>query len=797
MSKQLDAEKKMLEAGRERYWRNYRKSQAAGMEANTPVGRRLLAESVTKLTRGIEEWKRQASKAPGIRHRALDYIEQLQPKVIAAITARSVIDSISHGKKLTRSAMTVARLLQDELLFTTLRKEEPDFWRLTQMNRQRAMKSGPQYHADFIKRAAKHSDIMFPKWPQRDSLAVGLVCVELMRQYTGIIEINQRRGFDGKTTTIVQATDEMLEWMKKSHSFSEVLNPVFMPTVDTPMDWTTVYSGGYHGVMWKPRPMVKTHDKRLLAELHGIQMPEVFEAINIVQRTGWSMNPFIYGTMKLAWEDGASMGDLPPAEDEPLPDKPEDIDTNKDSRREYCRMAASIHKDNESNQSKRLQLVKALQLCEEYDGKTMGFPHQFDFRGRMYPMPYFLQPQGTSWAKSLLMFKNGAEIKTEDDVSWLAIAGANRWGHDKKTFVERIEWVHSNTEWIEDCAKDPLGYTQWTKADEPWEFLAFCDEWARFKRQGFGFMSALPCSQDGTCNGIQILSLARLDPIGAYATNCMPCDRPQDIYGIVAEKVVEKVMQSTHEFAIGWQQLEINRSLVKRPVMTLPYGVTLFKVKQYLSDHLRVEVKKGMHNPFGDEIRRPTAWLGDIVWECIKETVSGAVEIMDWLKECVKISIENDTPLRWFTSDGFMVRQAYECLERYTVKTSIGQVIRQQRLRSETGELSMRRNMNGITANWTHSWDGCVNRSSIRTAHHNGVTEVGSVHDSLSTPAPHCGIMAASIREAAIEIFSDDPLERFRQGQQAMLPQGIDLPEPPQRGDLDINVLRDAPYFFS
>jgi DNA-directed RNA polymerase len=57
--------------------------------------------------------------------------------------------------------------------------------------------------------------------------------------------------------------------------------------------------------------------------------------------------------------------------------------------------------------------------------------------------------------------------------------------------------------------------------------------------------------------------------------------------------------------------------------------------------------------------------------------------------------------------------------------------------------------------------------------------------------------MAASIREAAIEIFSDDPLERFRQGQQAMLPQGIHLPEPPQRGDLDINVLRDAPYFFS
>ena len=143
-------------------------------------------------------------------------------------------------------------------------------------------------------------------------------------------------------------------------------------------------------------------------------------------------------------------------------------------------------------------------------------------------------------------------------------------GPRQEDFVERIEWVHSNTEWIEDCAKDPLGYTQWTKADEPWEFLAFCDEWARFKRQGFGFMSALPCSQDGTCNGIRNPQPRKARPNRSVCNELYACDRPQDIYGIVADKVVQKVMQSTHEFAIGWQQLEINRSLVKRPVMTLP-----------------------------------------------------------------------------------------------------------------------------------------------------------------------------------------------------------------------------------
>ena len=95
-----------------------------------------------------------------------------------------------------------------------------------------------------------------------------------------------------------------------------------------------------------------------------------------------------------------------------------------------------------------------------------------------------------------------------------------------------------------------------------------------------------------------------------------------------------------------------------------------------------------MHNPFGDEIRRPTAWLGNLVWDCIKDTVSGAVEIMDWLKECVTISIKHGVPLRWVTTDGFLVKQAYESLDRFTVKTCIGQVTRQQRLRAETGELS-------------------------------------------------------------------------------------------------------------
>jgi DNA-directed RNA polymerase len=41
----------------------------------------------------------------------------------------------------------------------------------------------------------------------------------------------------------------------------------------------------------------------------------------------------------------------------------------------------------------------------------------------------------------------------------------------------------------------------WTEADQPWLFLAACLEWKRYKEEGYGMISHLPISMDGSCNG--------------------------------------------------------------------------------------------------------------------------------------------------------------------------------------------------------------------------------------------------------------------------------------------------------
>ena len=68
------------------------------------------------------------------------------------------------------------------------------------------------------------------------------------------------------------------------------------------------------------------------------------------------------------------------------------------------------------------------------------------------------------------------------------------------------------------------------------QFLAACFElheaWS--KPEGT-FVSHLPVLVDGTCNGIQILSLMSRDAVAGARVNLLPTDEPQDLYMDVAE----------------------------------------------------------------------------------------------------------------------------------------------------------------------------------------------------------------------------------------------------------------------
>ena len=795
--KQRDLESEMVDLGKARYNSKVTKAASAGMETLTPPGQRLLRESIPQLTEGIKRWKKSAGGKPGRKHRSLEYMDKLPPSVVSALTCRVVLDSISQQRKIASTAIRLGRLLEDEVNFRALKDAEPALWQ--QMARVLDKKATQSDRSRFIKKTAKYHEVVFERWDKDIAAGLGLTCIELMRQSTGLIDIISKKAARHRTISFIKATDELEEWIREAHKHGELLRPVLLPMVEAPLDWKGVYGGGYIGDAFAhSRPLVKTNSKAYLDELAGCEMPAVYRAVNALQRTPMRINQRVISIMRHCWENGVNVGGLPSVDNQPIPTKPTDIATNEDSRRLWRKMAAEAHFENERQQSKRLQVSKVLWLANKFKSGRIFYPHQLDFRSRDYPLPGFLQPQGPDWSRSMLEFHTGEPVTAEGE-PWLGVHLANGWGEDKESYEDRIKWVEDNQDMIMDVAKDPLHCMEWTKADKPWNFLAACFDWRGHRTEGDSYLSHLPCSMDATTQGLQMYALLLRDERAGFETNCLPRDKPGDVYQSVADRTIEKLLASTNPYAPLWLAFGIVRATVKRQSMTLTYGATKFSCRTYTASWFYDELRKDRVNPFGEETYRPCNFLAELVWESIGEIVGSARAGMDWLREVATICMDNNQAIRWFTPNGFLVKQGYKRRERDTVKTVVNGVIRQHRVLRDLDDYDRRKNINALAPNLVHSLDGMggLLGGTIDLALDQGLSSFSMIHDSYASHAKYSGILQGCVRTATVMMFEKDFLTNFKNQVCSMLPSSVSLPPTPPKGTLDISLVRDSKYYFN
>lgn len=84
------------------------------------------------------------------------------------------------------------------------------------------------------------------------------------------------------------------------------------------------------------------------------------------------------------------------------------------------------------------------------------FPHNLDFRGRVYPIPPHLNHIGNDLARGLLLFGKGKRLG-ESGVRWLKIHTANLMGKDKASIPDKLAFLEQNLDLIHKFAADPLG----------------------------------------------------------------------------------------------------------------------------------------------------------------------------------------------------------------------------------------------------------------------------------------------------------------------------------------------------
>jgi DNA-directed RNA polymerase len=605
--RQVELEQEMQGLGAKRFWEAITRAKEGHEESSTVYGQQLAKCSLIPLAEAIQTWLEEASHKRGVRPVAERLLKQVDARVAAFITVKTVLDCITVRRTLQKTAIAIASGIEDEMRFRLFSENNKALW--VKLGRDLDKRSKNMKHKRTVlihsmnKAAKKDENLHWAEWSQVDKFHLGVRLVDLLVASTKLVKIVTLEEGKRTASTVVEATDETLEWIDEKNNRCELLAPVFLPTIIPPKPWTNPYQGGYHTRAVRPLRLVKTRNQNYLEELHHRidEMPAVYQAINAVQDTAWKVNEPVLVVMQQVWDEALDVAAVPCRSDLPLPPKPHDIDTNEKERTEWKRKASKVHEANTKLRSKRLQMAKILYMAEKFVGeKAIYFPHQLDFRGRLYAVPSFLNPQGCDMAKSLLQFAEGKSTDSSS-LKWIKIHAANCFGFDKCSLEDRVKWADENMAKIIACSADPLTNQWWTEADKPWQFLAACFELHAIKNNP-NHVSHLPVSVDGSCNGLQNFSAMLRDEIGGRAVNLLPSELPADIYARVAEVTKEKVKADAvagDATAIAWMYFGFDRKATKRPVMTLPYGATQYSARQYVMDYI---TERGEH-PFGEDRR--------------------------------------------------------------------------------------------------------------------------------------------------------------------------------------------------
>lgn len=812
IERQRALESESVALGAERYrkerpmpWRNESSTAAEREEANLPPGRQLLQRIVGPVAERIEAAKEAASQgAAGRGGKAMPMLNLLDAEAVAYITARCTINAATRRMSLAVLAGAVAEMLRDHLNYDSIKKDEPAFFRSLMKANKKAGNYGKTWRTK-IRRAMKSVEALLVTWSVSDKLQIGTKCLELLVDAVpDLFEIvREPNPKTGRLELVMRPTEKLATWLERMHGQCELLNPIHLPMVVPPKPWTSPFSGGYTG---SRVPLVKAASRPFLEDLAAVQMPQVYAALNAIQSVPWRINTAVAEVMGQVWQAGSCIGGLPSRDDMPLPPRPLDIDTNPEALADWKRKAVAVYQDNARSKSKRIAMSQLLWVAEKFkDEEAIYYPHNLDFRGRVYPIPSGgPSPQGDDAQKALLMFAEGKPLGSEG-ADWLAIHIANLFGVDKVPFAERIRWVKDHTDLIVDSGLQPLdGERFWTTADSPYCALAACIEWAGYVAEGNSFVSRIPVALDGSNSGLQHFSAMLRDPSGAAFVNLIPGERPADIYAEVARKVQAEADATDEPAGKAWAGGKVIRRIAKRPVMTYSYSATRFGMQEMILDELTkidLELKKEGKPPHleGYSNYGAASWLSHQMFAAIGMTVSAACGAMEWLKSVATVASRAGLPIHWTSPIGLPVLQNYRKASSHLVKVYINGQPVQFRMERPTLEIDSRGQASAVAPNFVHSCDASHLMRVALACDEAGIKSLAVIHDSFGTHACDTGKLSVILRDTLVEQYTPNVLAALREELGEQLPKEVaaDLPPLPPLGTLDLSEIRQAQYAFA
>lgn len=628
------------------------------------------------------------------------------------------------------------------------------------------------------------------------------------------------------TIKVVVPSSDFSRILEERHESFINMCTSYMPMVIKPIPWSydTLERGGYLTADVKPYPLVKGSTRAYKELLKNTDLHIVFTALNALQETPFAINKRVLDALEYVYELNRGLTDIPLAGMKPLPPMPEGyVRKGKDKGlteaqqkifKDYRYQCFLVNEENRRLVGKRMYITRLISQARQYSKyERFYLPVDMDSRGRTYYRPSYLNPQGPDTVKGILQFADGSPLASEEAVYWLAVHGANNWGFDKEHPDARAAWTRDHQEMILKIAEDPKSNLEWTDADAPYQFLAFCFEWAGYVKQGLDHVCHIHVDVDATCSGLQHFSALLRDPIGGAMVNLVPNPVRADVYQKSAEIAMDIIRADTcsdgSQHKPFWLTNGMSRSIAKRSVMIVPYSGTLHACMDYTHDALKEAfTKRGL--PVPPKSHDLANYGASRLWSAIQQTVPSAISAMSYIKAVVKACIHtSDVPfLKWTTPViGLPVWQRKVDSKVHVIRTwldGFGRIKTDALV--DTDHLSATKCSTSIPPSFIHSLDATHMLLSVYYGVANGIKNFVVVHDCFGSTPGDMELFNACIREAFVDIYEDRDVFRAFIDElmtnagvtyESLEASGVKLPAFPEYGTLDVTQVRDSIYFFS
>ena len=539
----------------------------SGLSATT-AGAKLKAEAIERV---VDEIKKRMAEQESHNAKQTWYkaVKDIPLEEVAEIGLITCLDSVGHGWTWNATLKHAGRALHMAQFTSVMRGNRQGRRMLAQLEskaRQRCTKYNDR--VQYVMRVAKARGFDFDAYTPAEYDKIGGFLIDVVHTASDIVEVRLIKTSSDPDkekwpSNVLTLTDDAAKKLEEHNEYLDGLTSLFSPMTAPPIDWPSVMSPYLDPRTSFLVPMVKKmwspeQKADIQNAIDNGSMDDCIEALNLIQNVPYEINEYIVQAVR--WTAGypaegdgereamrAKVGKFPNLKKVGEEEKPENWDDlSRKEKAEWHRANDKAKRLNSEVNGLLRVMSNTLADCKDLRGHSFWMPHQFDKRGRIYHTSTFGH-HNTDYIRAMFLFAHRAEID-ESNAAYLELQLANSWGNkvDKRSLKERQDWVDENYEAIYNSGKDFAAHVDfWTQADEPFQFLAACHEYANAAdaiEKGETYYSGLPIALDATQSGIQHFAASLLNEHDGTLVNLTPQDKPNDVYEacmIKAQKAID------------------------------------------------------------------------------------------------------------------------------------------------------------------------------------------------------------------------------------------------------------------